>query len=112
MAKIADREELGIALRDFLRAALLFRGEEKWKDAGNTFAALAQFYASLGKKEKEESAKHYVNAANCYKKIDPMKAVGFLEGAIIRYKELGFLGQAAEHHRTIAEIYEERSKNT
>ena len=39
-----------------------------------------------------------------------MKAVGFLEGAIIRYKELGFWGKAAVHHRSIAEIYEEKQK--
>ena len=42
MAQIANLEELGIALRAYQRAALLFRGAEKWDEAGDAFATLAQ----------------------------------------------------------------------
>lgn len=47
-----------------------------------------------------------VDAANCYKKVSPEKAVKCLEQTIEIYVDMGRFTTAAKHHISIAEIYE------
>ena len=47
-----------------------------------------------------------VEAGNCYKKIDPVKAISTFEKAISIFQDCGRFAQTARYYKEIAEIYE------
>ncbi|KAH9517552.1 hypothetical protein DERF_008218 [Dermatophagoides farinae] len=48
----------------------------------------------------------FVDAANCFKKVDPSQSIRCLEKTIELYQDMGRFTTAAKHHISIAEIYE------
>ena len=61
------------AMEMYGRAANLYKMAKKWSKAGQTFVSIATHHAKLG--NKHDSATHYVDASNCFKKSDP-KGIG------------------------------------
>ncbi|KAH9287813.1 hypothetical protein KI387_031930, partial [Taxus chinensis] len=63
-----------------------------------------EFFSQL--ESKHEAASAYVDAANCYKKINTKDALRCLDLAIDHFVEIGRLSTAAKHYKDIGEIYE------
>lgn len=93
------------ALQSFGQACVLFKMEQKWVEAGNTFVKMAQIHEGLG--NKDDCATNYVNAAYCFKATQPSAAVNSFIKAIDVYKAMKRFTIAAKYHQTIAEIYED-----
>lgn len=72
--------------------------------AGSAFCEAAALHLKNG--NKHDSGTAYVDAGNCYKKVDPQEAVNCLMKAIEIYTDMGRFTIAAKHHMTVAEIYE------
>lgn len=77
---------------------------KKWMAAGNAFTEAASLHLKSG--SKHDAASCYVDAGNCYKKVDPQEAVNSILKAIEIYTDMGRFSIAARHHMTVAEIYE------
>lgn len=92
------------ALDCYKRAANMFKMAKNWGQAGRAFQEAASLHSKGG--NAHESATCYVDASNCYKKIDPNEAIGCLMKAIEIYTEMGRFSIAAKHHQAIAEMYE------
>ncbi|XP_041468983.1 alpha-soluble NSF attachment protein-like [Lytechinus variegatus] len=88
----------------YQRAANMFKMAKKWQEAGNAFCRAASISMTL--ESKHEAATNYVDAGNCYKKVDHEKAISCLQEAIEIYTDKGKFTMAAKHYISIAEIYE------
>ena len=73
-------------------------------DAGNAFCEAAQLH--LRQSNKHDAGTMFVDASNCFKKVDPSRAIRCLEKTIELYQDMGRFTTAAKHHISIAEIYE------
>mgnify|MGYP002649752197 CR=1 FL=1 len=60
----------------------------------------------LQQNNKHDGGTLYVDAANCFKKVDPSRAIKCLEKTIELFQDMGRFTTAAKHHISIAEIYE------
>ena len=92
------------ALQRYGQASVLFKQDNMWSEAGNTFMKMAQLHESLG--NKHDCAANYVNAANCFKQCNPNEAVNTFVKAVNVYVALKRFAIAGKHHHLIAEIYE------
>ncbi|GAB6020995.1 hypothetical protein CHUAL_003635 [Chamberlinius hualienensis] len=88
----------------YVRAANMFKMAKKWSEAGNAFCEAAQLHFKAG--SRHDAATAYVDAGNCYKKIDAKESISVLLKAVDIYTDMGRFTIAAKHHITIAEIYE------
>lgn len=88
----------------YIRAANMFKMAKKWCEAGNAFCEAAQLHFKAG--NRHDAATAYVDAGNCYKKIDAKESISVLLKAVDIYTDMGRFTIAAKHHITIAEIYE------
>ncbi|KAJ8044988.1 Alpha-soluble NSF attachment protein [Holothuria leucospilota] len=82
----------------------MFKMAKKWNEAGNAFCQAATIHLQL--QVKHQAASSYVDAATSYKKSDPEKAISCLQRAIEIYIDMGKFTQAAKHHMSVAEVYE------
>lgn len=82
----------------------MFKMAKKWANAGNAFTEVAGLHLKAG--NKHDAASCFVDAGNCYKKVDPQQAVDSILKAIEIYTDMGRFSIAAKHHMTVAEIYE------
>jgi alpha-soluble NSF attachment protein len=57
-------------------------------------------------KQPHDAAAHYVNAANCMRKIDAKQAADHLRSAITLFTNAGHFAVAAKHLQDAAEMYE------
>lgn len=73
-------------------------------EAGNAFIEAAQLH--LKQNNKHDAGTLFVDAANCFKKVDPNQSIRCLEKTIELYQDMGRFTTAAKHHISIAEIYE------
>ena len=73
-------------------------------EAGNAFIKAADLH--LQQNNKHDGGTLYVDASNCFKKVDPGKAIKCLEKTIELFQDMGRFTTAAKHHISIAEIYE------
>ncbi|KAK0408831.1 hypothetical protein QR680_004187 [Steinernema hermaphroditum] len=89
----------------FVQAGNLFKICKLWQDAGNSFERSALLHAKMGD-SKHDVASNYAEAANCYRKVDPQKAVTCLQKTCDIYTDMGRFSMAARNHVTIAELYE------
>ena len=80
------------------------------QEAGDAFSRCADCQTHL--KSPHEAATFYVEAANCFKKVDPSSAMNFFRNAIALYCELGRFTTAAKHQQAIAELHEEDGELT
>ncbi|XP_015783704.1 alpha-soluble NSF attachment protein [Tetranychus urticae] len=92
------------AIELYIKGANLFKMAKKWMAAGNAFTEAASLHLKSG--SKHDAASCYVDAGNCYKKVDPQEAVNSILKAIEIYTDMGRFSIAAKHHMTVAEIYE------
>ncbi|XP_018912288.1 alpha-soluble NSF attachment protein isoform X1 [Bemisia tabaci] len=92
------------AIECYQRAANLFKMAKKWGQAGSAFCEAASLHSKAG--SKHDAATNFVDAANCYKKVDPNEATSCLLKAIEIYTDMGRFTMAAKHHQSIAEMYE------
>lgn len=97
-SKIIDACEL------YTNAANAFKMAKKWSAAGSAFSKSAELQLKLT--NKHEAATNYGEAANCYKKSEPHKAVECLQKGNEIYTDMGRFTMAAKNHMSIAEIYE------
>ncbi|KAJ3343649.1 nuA3 HAT complex component nto1 [Gonapodya sp. JEL0774] len=88
----------------FSRAANKFQLLKNWKDAGDAFIRASEI--QLRMQEPDEAAGSFVNASKAYKKVNPHDSVHALEQAVAIYTDRGRFHIAAQHQKTIAEIYE------
>uniref|UniRef100_A0A1I7V420 C2H2-type domain-containing protein n=1 Tax=Caenorhabditis tropicalis TaxID=1561998 RepID=A0A1I7V420_9PELO len=83
----------------------LFKMAKNWKEAGEAFLEAAEFYSKQGD-SKHDCATQYAEAANCFRKIQPERAVQCLEKTSEIYTDMGRFTMAAKNHVSIAELYE------
>lgn len=88
----------------YIRAANSFKMAKKWPDAANAFCQAANLH--LKQNNKHDAGTLFVDASNCFKKVDPGQAIKCLEKTIELYQDMGRFTTAAKHHISIAEIYE------
>ncbi|KXS19201.1 alpha-soluble NSF attachment protein [Gonapodya prolifera JEL478] len=88
----------------YSRAANKFQLGKKWKEAGDAFLRAAEI--QLRMQEPDEAAGSFVNASKAYKKTNAQDSVHSLEQAVAIYTDRGRFHIAAQHQKTIAEIYE------
>ncbi|ULT86025.1 hypothetical protein L5515_005840 [Caenorhabditis briggsae] len=89
----------------FIQGGNLFKMAKNWKEAGEAFLEAAEFYAKQGD-SKHDCATQYAEAANCFRKIQPERAVQCLEKTSEIYTDMGRFTMAAKNHVSIAELYE------
>ncbi len=92
------------ALDCYKRAANMFKMAKNWSQAGQAFREAAGLHSKGG--SPHDAATSFVDASNCYKKVDPNEAITCLLKAIEIYTDMGRFSIAAKHHQTIAEMYE------
>uniref|UniRef100_A0A1W7RA28 Alpha-soluble NSF attachment protein n=1 Tax=Hadrurus spadix TaxID=141984 RepID=A0A1W7RA28_9SCOR len=88
----------------YVRAANMFKMAKKWSAAGSAFCDAASLHLKCG--SRHDAAICYVDAGNCYRKVDAQEGINSLSKAIEIYTDMGRFTIAAKHHNTIAEIYE------
>lgn len=88
----------------YVRAANSFKIAKRWNEAGNAFCEAAGLH--LKQNNKHDAGTLYVDASNCFKKVDPNQAIRCLERTIELYQAMGRFTTVAKHHISIAEIYE------
>uniref|UniRef100_A0A0N4ZJW4 Alpha-soluble NSF attachment protein n=1 Tax=Parastrongyloides trichosuri TaxID=131310 RepID=A0A0N4ZJW4_PARTI len=89
----------------YIQAGNLFKIAKNWHSAGDAFLACAELHGTRGD-GKHDSATNYAEAANCYRKVDPQKAIDCLTKAADIYTDMGRFNMAAKYHLTMAELYE------
>lgn len=89
----------------FTKAGNAFKLDNLWKSAGDSFLRSADAWSKSGDNRTDE-INSLVEAASCYKKIDPVEAVKTFQKAIEMYKEAGRFGMAAKYLKEIAETFE------
>lgn len=92
------------AVELYQRAAILFKMAKNWSMAGKCFCEAANLHSKAA--SRHDAATNYVEASNCYKKVDVQESVSCLSKAIEIYTDMGRFSIAAKHHQTIAELYE------
>jgi len=97
------------AVECYQRAANMFKMAKNWGQAGKAFCEAANLHSKAG--SRHDAATNYVDASNCYKKVDPNEAVSCLLKAIEIYTDMGRFTMAAKHHQTIAEMYENEAND-
>jgi alpha-soluble NSF attachment protein len=98
-SKFEDAVEL------YQKAANQYKVAKKWQEAGDAFAQCAGLEIKL--KSNHEASSFYVEAANCYGKVNPTEAITFFRNAIALHCESGRFNQAAKLTKQIAELFEQ-----
>lgn len=75
-----------------------------WQSAGETFLLAADAHKEAGSETDRVTAT--IEAANCFKKVDPGAAIQAFQQAIELYKANGRFGMCARYYKEIAEIFE------
>jgi len=88
----------------YVIAANLYKVAKKWGEAGKAFLRSAD--CQIKAQSKHEAATNYVDAANCFKKVDVPESINCLKLAIEIYLDMGRFPMAAKYHKDIAEQYE------
>jgi alpha-soluble NSF attachment protein len=94
----------------YVQAANLFKVAQNWSAAGDAFVRAAEIHGSQGD-AKHDCASNYSDAGNCYRKVDPQKAVDCFQRTAEIYTDMGRFNMAAKTHTTIAEVYETEAPN-
>ncbi|EDV20331.1 Alpha-soluble NSF attachment protein [Trichoplax sp. H2] len=88
----------------YQRAGNSFKMAKKWSEAAGAFCEAARLKIHL--QSRHEAASFFVDAATCFKKSEPEKAIESLNKAVEIFTDMGRFSIAAKHHISIAEIYE------
>uniref|UniRef100_A0AC35U7P5 TPR_REGION domain-containing protein n=1 Tax=Rhabditophanes sp. KR3021 TaxID=114890 RepID=A0AC35U7P5_9BILA len=98
-------KNVGEAAELYVQAGNLFKLAKNWTSAGDSFLACAELHGSQSD-GKHDAATQYAEAGNCYRKVDPKKAVDCITKTADIYTDMGRFNMAAKYHCTIAELYE------
>ncbi|XP_035204535.1 beta-soluble NSF attachment protein-like [Stegodyphus dumicola] len=90
----------------YVKAANAFKMAKDWQKAGNAFAEAAAL--QLENERKNEAGMNYVEAAKCYKKVNPKDCEQCLIKASEVYSDVGRGKTAGKQHMTLAELHEEQ----
>ena len=89
------------AAEAFTKAGNAFKLANLWESAGDAFIKAAEC-----ENEVIYSSNKLVEAANSYKKINPVKAIKTFYRVIENYNEAGKFSQSARYYQEVGEIYE------
>jgi alpha-soluble NSF attachment protein len=92
----------------YIQAGNLFKIAKNWGEAGKAFEKAAHSYDADG---KHNAAMQYIEAGNCYRKVEPEKAVQVILKAAEIYTDMGRFAMAAKNHISVAEIYDTEAPN-
>ena len=92
------------AIELYQRAANQFKMAKKWGSAGNAFVEAAKL--AITGENRHGAATNFLDAANCFKKVDGNESVNCLSKACDIHTEMGKFSMAAKRHIEIAEIFE------
>ena len=92
------------AAEAFTKAGNAFKLANLWESAGDAFIKAAECLQH--ENEVTDSSNKLVEAANSYKKINPVKAVKTFNRVIEIFNEAGKFSQSARYYQEVGEIYE------
>ncbi len=95
----------------FVKAGNAYKLSNLSESAGNAFLRAAESYAKADNCSTEV-VNHMVEAANNFKKINPVRAIETFQHAIELYNEAGRFGMSARYYKEIAEIFEADGNKT
>ena len=93
------------AAEAFIKAGNAYKLANQWQSAGDVFLQAADAYGKAGD-FSTEIPQSIVEAANCYKKINPLDAVNTFRKAIDLYNDAGRFGMSARYAKEMAEVFE------
>ena len=88
----------------YQEAGNLFKMAKAWQEAGDAYMKAGNADILAG--EPEESARRQINAAGCYKKVNPELAIDALKKATEVFLKSGRFHLAASYEKECGEIYE------
>lgn len=88
----------------FTKAGNAFKLANLWESAGEAFLKAADCLEH--ENETSDATNKLVEAANSYKKINPVKAIKTFNRVIELYNDAGKFSQSARYYQEVAEIYE------
>jgi alpha-soluble NSF attachment protein len=92
------------AANSFKKAGFAYKLANQYQFAGDVYLQLADVFINLN--SQSEAIKQIVEAAGCYKRINPESAIKAYERAIELYNYGGRFEMSARYYKQIAEIYE------
>lgn len=92
------------AAEAFTKAGNAYKLATLWESAGVAFSKAAECYQHQN--EINDCTNKLVEAGNCYKKINPVKAIEVFNRVIESYNEAGKFSQSSRYYQEVAEIYE------
>ena len=101
-------QKLGDAADFYIKAGNAYKLDNQWQSAGDMFLEACKCHEKT--ESPNDSINDLVNAAQCYKKINPSQAIPVFLKAIDKYNENGRFGQSAKFHQEIAEMSEADDK--
>lgn len=93
------------AAESFVKAGNAFKLSNQWQSAGDAFLKAASAQQKVA--DNTDAVNSYVEAANCYKRINPVDAVGAYNQAIELYNNNGRFGMSARYTKELAELFEQ-----
>ncbi|KAJ1392470.1 soluble NSF attachment protein, partial [Ochromonadaceae sp. CCMP2298] len=92
------------AAEAFKNAGNAYKLASLWQSAGDAFLKSADAHLVL--ESSTDACSNVVEAAQCYKKINPLDSVNAYRRAIDMYNEGGRFGMSARYCKEMAEVYE------
>jgi alpha-soluble NSF attachment protein len=92
------------AADSFKKAGIAYKLANQYQSAGDVYLQSADAYINVD--SQSEAINQIVEAAGCYKRINPESAITAYERAIELYNDGGRFGMSARYYKEIAEIYE------
>jgi len=99
------QRQLEEAAELYEKAANMFKASKNWTAAGEAFCDAADCFFKAG--SKHDAATQYINASNCYRKINIPEAIRTLSIAVEYYVDDGRFSMAAKHQKDVAELFEQ-----
>lgn len=97
------------AAEAFTKAGNQYKLGNRWQSAGEVFLKAGECHNQL--KDELEAVNKIAEAGNCFKKLNPVEAIGAYKQAIDIYNAAGRFGRSATLMKEIAEIYEADGNN-
>ncbi|CAJ0579242.1 unnamed protein product, partial [Mesorhabditis spiculigera] len=95
----------GDLAQEYISLGNLCKMDKLWNEAGQAFENAADRYRQQGDSQ-HDCATQFSEAANCYRKVDPNKAVACLQRSAEIYTDMGRFTMAAKIHVSMGELYE------
>ena len=97
------------AIELFTKAGYAFKIENDLESAGNAFLKASKYIKQIPDDMNYSYMNTLINAANCFKKINSVKAIKILNRIVDINNEDGRFAASAKYYQEMGEIYESRS---